>query len=1053
MKRRSPLARLCIEIILAIALAETAVTLILPLIAQDLDLWTEALLNATLLSLIAAPLILWRTRAYVGALRQERVWGNAAAGRASVIATAAVILISLPVTTWLALHARKEDQSVALARFDAISDRAAAEVSRRLASFTSGLRGVRGLFAASHSVEPDEFTAYVKARDINLEFPGAFGLGFIEAVPHEQLDDARAATPHRYADVQPNTHLHPYYLVKYFETPDPDASPIRTDLSCDPAVQAAIERTLDNPEPTLTAPTRLYESKAERPVVLFLLPVFRNGAPTDTKTQRRDACVGWVFRPISIPDAIQGVEEYADRLVEITLTDADQHAATPAAFISDRTRDARLRHSAAAAAPHNLPQPRNHQFTFGQRDWTLSIQPSANYPPTTDGAAAAVVSIGVMLTLALVGFTWNVTSARSRAEAVARAMTADLQRLAKVAERTRSAVVITDRNAAIEWVNESFTRITGRSLDDVKTLQLSSVLIGPRTSPEDAQDASDAFTHARPANAQLVLTTPDGSDAVLQAEFEPLVDERDELTGFIVVLSDITEAVSLREKADAAATAKSAFLATMSHEIRTPLNGIIGFSDLLAKRADTGDESQRDEWIGIIHGSAQHLLSLLNDVLDLSKMEAEKMVLEPRPCRIITAITETVALFQLNATEKGIALRTIVDDSCPPLARVDATRLRQIASNLVSNAVKFTQQGGVTVTLSGDHADGLPRLRIDVRDTGIGMSPDQLANLFSPFTQADSSTTRRFGGTGLGLCISREIARRMGGDITVKSTPAFGSTFSAIIPAPPLTSGERAPEDSVYRGGEFFTQRADAPLQGLRVLVADDIHTNRQLFRLTLQKAGAVVVLTENGEQAVNAARAANFDVIVMDIQMPVMDGHTATRTLRDQGFTVPILALTAHSSGGDRQACIDSGCTDYLSKPVDLVLLVQTLARLAARPTPLLDTPSEPRPESPAATTTPHPALARIEDPEIRAIAADWLSELPSKLSDARCALDRNDFPALARIAHAVKGTSGMLALNAFAPHAERLEEAALEKRRDDAEDALRALNAVLRPTRASAA
>ncbi len=1053
MKNRYPLLRLCIEIVLTIALAEAAVRLLLPIIAHDLTLWGEAALDAVILSAIAAPVILWRTRAFVSVIRDENMWAQRNAARASVLATCLVLLISLAATGWLTRNALHEDDRVAEARFDALTVRASTEITRRFSTFAGGLRGARGLFAASQSVEPDEFAAYAKSRDFDIEFVGSLGLGFLQRIPRDQFDQTILDNSPRLDAITPNTHLHPYYIVNYYEYKGSATPPFRRDLSCDPDIQAAIDQSLRNPQPTITAPIRFFTGDDAKPVSIFLLPIFRNGALIATEAQRREACVGWVFRPVSLPDTLAAVQEFTDHNLCFRLVDAEpttDYVAHSRVYHAEHDDD-----NLPAQPAHPSLAPRAIPLNMGQRQWTLHVDPAPGYPAPRSNTATAVFSVGVILTLALAGFTWNVTSARLRAEAVARAMNADLLRLATVAERTHSGVVITDAHGSIEWVNDSFTRLTGLPLENVRGRAAAAILQGPRTNPENSATVEDAFDKGETADTLIVIPSTDGKDAILQTEIQPLRDEAHSLTGFITVLSDVTDSVTLRDKADAAAKAKSAFLATMSHEIRTPLNGIIGFSDLLAKRADAGDQTQRDEWIGIIHGSAQHLLSLLNDVLDLSKMEAEKMVLEPRPCRVVTAISDAVALFQFNAKEKGITLRTIVDDSCPTLARVDATRLRQIASNLVSNAVKFTQQGGVTVTLSGDHSGPTPILRIDVRDTGIGMNPEQVAGLFSPFTQADSSTTRRFGGTGLGLCISREIARRMGGDITVKSTPSFGSTFSAHLPAPPLAPGERAPEDSVYRGGEFFAERADAPLQNLRVLIADDIHTNRQLFRLTLQKAGAVVVLAENGEHALNAARAAKFDAIIMDVQMPVMDGHTATRTLRNEGNTTPILALTAHSSGADRQNCIEAGCTDFLSKPVDLVLLVQTIARLAARPTPLSETPAQPRRAQPAPqpSTANHPALARIEDPEIRAIAADWLSELPSRLSDARRALERKDFQALAQHAHAIKGTSGMLSLAIFTPQAARLEEAAIEKRATDADDALRLLVALLRAPTANAA
>ncbi len=484
-----------------------------------------------------------------------------------------------------------------------------------------------------------------------------------------------------------------------------------------------------------------------------------------------------------------------------------------------------------------------------------------------------------------------------------------------------------------------------------------------------------------------------------------------------------------RAAAEAATHAKTRFLANMSHEIRTPLNGIIGFADLLARHADEGDVAQRDEWIGIIEGSATHLLALINDILDLSKIDSKHMTVEPVPCRVLTVASESVMLLQGRAVDKGVSLSLHIKPDCPAIIRTDPTRLRQIMMNLVGNAVKFTERGAVIVTMYRAGTPDSPRIRITVEDTGIGMDNDAIQRLFTPFTQADMSITRRFGGTGLGLAISRDLARKLGGDITAASTPGSGSTFTLEFAATSLLDGEQPPSATALSPDHARSDSAN--LIGRRILITDDNEVNRKLFALTLRKAGASIKLASHGQDAIDAWREGSFDAIIMDISMPIMDGLTATIQLRSLGCDVPILALSAHSSAADREHCVSIGFTEYLSKPVDLGVLVGTLARLTRN----------------AATHDSDAGgadILSVDDPEVRAVAASWLSELPARLSEIQDALVRKDLTEAARIAHMLRGTSGTLGLPAFVKPAEELEEAALKGHPADCASALTRLQAL---------
>jgi PAS domain S-box-containing protein len=384
--------------------------------------------------------------------------------------------------------------------------------------------------------------------------------------------------------------------------------------------------------------------------------------------------------------------------------------------------------------------------------------------------------------------------------------------------------------------------------------------------------------------------------------------------------------------AEAATKAKSDFLANMSHEIRTPMTAIMGFTDILSEKACGEDV---DEAIRIIRSNGEYLLRLINDILDLSKIEAGRMELEfgsVSPCEIID---EVHRLMEVRAAERKLAFNVEYTTQMPEAVRSDQVRLKQILINLIGNAIKFTEEGEVRLEVAclDPHADE-PRIRFDVIDTGIGMSEEQMARLFNPFTQADTSTTRRFGGTGLGLTICKRFAEMLGGEITVKSRPGRGSTFRLLLPTGSL-KGVNMIRPAARSGGRQGkgADPADpvAPDLCCRILVAEDNPMIQKVTAHILDKIGAEVTLADNGRLAVEAAVSARnaghpFDLILMDMQMPVCDGYRATRELREAGFSEPIIALTASAMASDRQACLEVGCTDFASKPIDMKLLLRLI-------------------------------------------------------------------------------------------------------------------------------
>lgn len=521
----------------------------------------------------------------------------------------------------------------------------------------------------------------------------------------------------------------------------------------------------------------------------------------------------------------------------------------------------------------------------------------------------------------------------------------ELQNLRTAVEQSANTVVITDTNGSIEYVNPAFEKSTGYTAAEA-------VGNNPRVLKSGEQDTTfyrelwKTITSGEIWRGEFHNRRKDGSLYWESATISPVHNGTGEIVHFIAVKENITERKRLEsnllealELAEAGNRAKSEFLAIMSHELRTPLNGVLGFAELLA---ETSLDANQKDYTRTIKTSGSHLLQVVNDILDFSSIEKGTMKLDAAPVAVADLVDTSCLPNRKTAADKGLEFRCALDPLVPEQITGDARRIRQILINLIANAIKFTAHGSVVLRVSPASANGGGGfLDFSVQDTGIGMSPETIANLFKPFTQADSKLSRRFEGTGLGLAISQRLAGLMGGKITAESTPGHGSTFTFRLPLESPCAGVMASVPSPFsdRGeNSALTEQpppaetSEAPAESDQVLVVEDDPDNALLAGKMLGALGHRAEFAANGVEALDAFRSGTFAAILMDMQMPVMDGLAATRMIRElesgSKTRVPIIALTANVMPVHRSICLAAGMDDYLSKPFNKAQLAEKLAR-----------------------------------------------------------------------------------------------------------------------------
>ena len=1032
------------EVLLIVTLAILAVLLLLPLL-QTAMAGNTLLLAAGIACLLACPALLWRV---AGRLRRETDRNTLLQTPQLRAISLGVLLIGLLLTAAGTRELDKRITREAAARYDKLHERLIAEVLRRFTLPEYGLRGAADAIAASDGtlLQATRFRRYFQEMDLKIAFPGVRGFGFIDVVPETAL----AAYANQQQQQSPRFVLRDlgpgpmHYIIRYIESHIENREAWGLDLAANPIASATLQQALHRGSSTMSGVLTFQRQGREHAGYLMVLPVFRHGSPV-LPAQRPAALLGYMYCPVTLDELMQGIAEATEQQLDFELYDSP--IPTPGNLVFDE--DGHI----ASARQQQRSFTREQRLTIGGRTLTLRSSSSALFEASVQRTSVWVVgTMGLMMSLLAALSSWLLLRNQQRAEQLAASMTRDLALLAKVARHTTNAIIITDKDRRISWVNEGFTRLTGYTLDEVRGASPGQILQTGSTDPQTVRRIRTALAALQPFRGNILNRSKSGREYWVAMEIQPLLDEQQQLEGYMAIESDISlqvaieadlhsallEARTIRDiiqqhfivsiadpegritsinqafadvsgysqqellgknhrllnagvhdtefwrqmwhtlgsgqawrgevcnrrkdgslywvdsiivpfmnthgeieryvsirrditaskkheatlqeaklQAEQANQAKSRFLANMSHEIRTPMNAILGLLQLLQH---TGLAPEQQDYADKTEAAARSLLGLLNDILDFSKVEAGKMTLDQQPFSL-EALMRNLSVI-LSATSLNRPLEIVFDmaPDLPDRLLGDAMRLQQVLTNLASNAIKFTEQGEVVVSIRQLAQDGQQlTLAFSVRDTGIGISRELHDKLFHSFSQAESSTTRRFGGTGLGLAISQRIVQLMGSKIELESQPGQGSCFSFTLTLPIVESAAASPQTPA-----------------LHVLVIDDNAIAREAMQHMAHAQGWQSKTLDSGEAVRQLLQQMQgqplpYQLALVDWQMPGMDGWATCRLLKAYAPELAVIMVTAHSHDmlasrpeADRQL-LDG----FLVKPLTAQMLQETAVRL----------------------------------------------------------------------------------------------------------------------------
>lgn len=880
---------------------------------------------------------------------------------------AACLLISGAVAWKLA----SRNAGVAQAALAARADRVSQEIKSAITLYQYGLRGARGaiITAGEDGLTREVFRRYSESRNIALEFPGAGSFGFIRRVPKAEEEDfvrrTRLDGAPQFTVKQITPHDGDRYIVQYIEPAETNDAAFGGDLASETIRREGAERAMLSGEVTLTAPIALVQQRRGEPqAFLLLIPIYRPGLPVDTSESRMRALFGWAAATLSMTDVFATIRVEADAL-HVALADVTPGARDDV-FFSLGTSDL-----AAALAPEIRTLD-----IFG-RTWRIQTAGGAKFVSALNLTNPRSIFLsGAAVALLLAGFVGVAHANREQRrrtdaedERLAAQFQASLER--RVQEQTAAltqvnsllagvmeaasevAIIATDVDGTIRIFNTGAERMLGYTAAEVVGKQTPALIHLPEEVAARGAELTKiygipiegfrAFVHVPELEGaetrEWTYVRKNGGRLLVSLVATAMRDERGEIMGYLGIAIDITAhkktmdaLAAAKVAADAANRAKSQFLAMMSHELRTPMTGVLGLADLLMDSSLTEDQQKL---LRTQITSANALLDLLNDVLDFAKIESGHVELEKFDFDVRATVEDVGATIAPLASERGNTIQIEVAPDVNEAFLGDGKRYRQILMNLVGNANKFTADGHIDIHITQKEI-GRDRFEISttVKDTGVGIAPDGLQQLFQPFVQEDVSTSRKFGGTGLGLAISKQLVELMGGRIWAESVKDAGSTFGFTAM---LAAGDAAKVESTaaaHRRAPLAALALPVASRPLKILVAEDNDTNRLLLVTILKRMKHDVRAVENGALAVEEVSRENFDIILMDMQMPVMDGPAAVRLIRGMAGPVsgiPIIALTADAISENQRGYIAQGVNAVITKPVNWRQLSREMETLTA--------------------------------------------------------------------------------------------------------------------------
>ena len=957
------------------------------------------------------------------------------------------IFVALLCFDWIVYSGlRDRDDERIRSQFDTEVAEVTTDIRTRMAVYEQVLLGGVGLFEASTRVGRSEWRAYVEALKLAERFPGIQGVGFslrIAAADKAAQVAAIRAEGFPDFDIRPSGPREEYHSIIYLEPfATRNLRAFGFDMSTEATRRVAMTAARDTGRPTLSGKVTLVqetESDVQAGVLLYL-PVYTKGAPRDTPARTASALFGYVYSPFRMNDLMAGILRGEQELVRLEIFDNGINY--PANLLYDSARrDARM-------ATHRPALSAERSIEINGRNWLIRVSSLPEFEDAYRGRTAALIAlIGLLLSVMLAALAWFFTVAKSNEVALAQQLVADRKvelsasesRLRSIIDTAITAIVTIDEKGLIQSFNPAAERIFGYAAAEIIGQNVK-VLV-----PEPYRSAHDGYLarYLATGEAKIIGIGREVNGQRKDGSLFPMrlgIGEARTATGrlFTGVIADLSkekqdeaallerqeQLVIARDQAEAANRAKSDFLAMMSHEIRTPIHGVMGALGLISAAKDA---PERERWTNLAKRSIDSLLSIINGILDFSQIEAGRIELVPEPRQIRAVVESATGLFEPLAAEKELAFQVDYSGEVDAWVRVDANRLRQILNNLIGNAVKFTRRGFVRVAASAQpEPSGGLTLRLSVTDSGIGIPASQLQNLFGMFSRLTGEARGEVEGTGLGLAISRRLARLMNGDITVSSTEGVGTIFSVTIP---LARAKPAEIAAPKPGSTTARRRFD-------VLVVDDSQANRDIAKAYLEGAGHRITLAINGAEAVDAVAKGLFDVVVIDMVMPVMDGIEATRRIRRLSgpkARTPILGLTADVTT-DRRKFREVGIDRILSKPILGEALIAAVAAAGA---------GTDAAEAPSGETAPAPrrsefsgdgidwhAIAKLRL-DLSATIADkllvgFVEEMDSRVDELRRAESAADLTALRKESHRIAGSAGSYGLAEASATARRLEAAA---------------------------